>query len=177
MRLDSTRCARLAGQPRAGEFAHLGGPGLTRLANSSRDGRFRYSTDATAPRSNSGLFVPTSPTRVIDARPTRCDPFADRCMPRAGVLDVEIAGVGDVPASGVGAVLANPTGTDAIARGHATLHPSGTDRPLAADLNLLFPGAARPDAVVVPLGGPGDISIFGLSGMHTITDVFGYFPE
>ncbi len=136
---------------------------------------FGYFTDSSAPTSDAGLFVPTAPVRIEDTRGhvTRyqlVDPIPagiDRWVP--------VAGVADVDGTNSSAVFANLTGTQAVDRGFLTAYPDGADRPTVANLNLLAPGATRPNAVLVPLGGLGDIRIYTLSGGHMILDVFGYF--
>ena len=136
---------------------------------------FGYFTDDKAPVSSSGLFVPTSPTRVMDTRPQIYDQYADQFIAADTLLAVPISEVGDVPGLGAAAVFANVTGTRAAGRGHLTVWPSTTDRPTVASVNLLAAGVTRPNAVLVPLGGRGDISIYSFAGAHAVVDVFGYF--
>lgn len=138
---------------------------------------FGYFTDATAPPSASGLFVPTTPTRVIDTRPTSFNRRTDRFIESGEAIDVVIAGTGDVPGAGASAVLSNVTATQAAAPGFVTIWPSGLERPEISNLNLNEAGATRPNAALVPLGGPGDIGVYSLNGNHVIVDVFGFFTE
>lgn len=137
---------------------------------------FGYFTDDTHPSSASGLFVPTAPTRVFDTRPAvwgRLPAFIEA----DDELRVEIAHYGDVPANGASAVLANVTATQTAGRGFVTVFPSESPRPETSNLNIAGPNVTRPNAVLVPLGGPGDISLYSLAGNHAIIDVFGYFTE
>lgn len=135
---------------------------------------FGYFTDDSAASSSAGLFVPSAPVRIADTRPKPFTLF-DLIIAADTSRDVPVAGYGDMPAVGSAAVLANLTGTDAVARGFLTAWPKGSPRPTTANLNLLSPGATRPNAILVPLGDDGAISLYSKSGAHAILDVFGYF--
>ena len=142
---------------------------------------FGYFTDESAASSGSGLFVPSWPTRIRDTRGNTIDRllFPQFVTPLEAdtSVDVLVSGIGDLPAVGVGAVLVNLTGTQAVDRGFATLFPKGQARPEVANLNLLAPGATRPNAALVPIGADGDISLYTKSGMHAVLDIFGYYTE
>ncbi len=137
---------------------------------------FGYFTDETAPSSASGLFVPSAPTRILDTRPKPYTVFDLLIQPDTSAY-VETAGYGDIPDAGAAAVLANVTGVDAVSRGFLTVYGFGQTRPETANINLLAPGATRPNAVLVPLGDGGDLSIYSKSGAHAIVDIFGYFTS
>jgi hypothetical protein len=136
---------------------------------------FGYFTDDSAASSPDGLFVPTTPVRVEDTRAKPWNPFGDIFIEADSELNVAITGTGDVPGLGAAAVLANVTATQSADRGFVTVYPSETTRPDTSNLNIAAPGVTRPNAVLVPLGGIGDITLYALSGTHAIVDVFGYF--
>jgi hypothetical protein len=94
-----------------------------------------YFSDATAPASDQGLFVPLDPNRVLDTR----------AVPQRGGLhtsevvgthraDLQLAGRGGVPQSGVGAAIANVAATNATEPGFVTVYPAATFQPLASNL-------------------------------------------
>jgi hypothetical protein len=90
---------------------------------------------------------------------------------------VQITGRGGVPATGVSAVAVNVTVTQPTGSGFLTLFPTGTVRPLAANLNFT-PGKTVPNLVVVKLGTGGSVDMFNSSGAtHVIYDVTGYFTD
>ena len=122
------------------------------------------------------FLVPVGPVRVFDSRPGQ--------LPAAGPkgvvgpddsVDVQVTGdVSGVPASAVAVVL-NVTATDAVGPGYLTVFAAGQPRPLASALNLTTAGQVRPNAVVVPIGAGGMVSVYSQSGAHVVVDVTGYF--
>lgn len=140
---------------------------------------FGYFTDDSASSSTSGLFVPTSPVRFDDSRLRPWEPtgFGSNFIEADDTADVEIAGFADVPVAGAGAVLANVTVTETAAGGFLTVWPEGEPRPGTSNLNATGANVTRPNAVVVPLGDDGNISLYSKSGSHAIVDVSGYFTE
>jgi hypothetical protein len=91
-------------------------------------------------------------------------------------VHLQVTGAGPVPASGVSAVVLNLTGVDAPAAGYVTAWPSGTERPLASNLNLAA-GDVRANLVVVPVGAGGGVSLFTQAGTHLVADVTGWFTD
>jgi hypothetical protein len=92
-------------------------------------------------------------------------------------VDVQITGAGGVPATGVAAVAMNVTVTQPSATGFMTLYPSGSPRPLAANLNFT-PGKTVPNLVVVKVGSGGKVSLYNSSGSsHVIFDVAGFYGD
>jgi Repeat of unknown function (DUF5650) len=90
--------------------------------------------------------------------------------------DVKVVGRGGVPATGVGAVALNVTAVDPTAIGFLTVHPAGSTRPEASNLNVA-PGRTLPNMVIVPVGVDGKISIFNFDGdTDLVVDVLGWFP-
>ncbi len=128
-------------------------------------------TDATAPESSAGLFVPISPTRVLDTRTARLAPL--------GVGETIRIGIGGTvvdPDRRAAALVVNATITAAGSAGFVTLWPAGQNRPLSSNLNASRPGQTVPNAAVVGLGS-GAFDAFSQSGTHLVFDVAGWFQS
>ena len=121
-------------------------------------------TDASAPVSSAGLFLPIDPHRVLDTRP-------NAALPLGGTLDVEIAD-GDVLA-----VVLNVTATESNAPGFVTVWPTGTARPTASNLNVERAAQTIPNSVIVGVGGDDhdQVSLFSQTGTHLVADAAGYY--
>jgi hypothetical protein len=128
-------------------------------------------TGATAPEGSVGLFVPISPTRMLD---TRQEPTA----PTAPVSSVtrQIGSTTVVPPEAAAAVSANVTVTESGGPGFITAWPADTQRPLVSNLNTTRAGQTVPNAVVVPLGHD-DLALYTQSGAHVIIDVNGWYTK
>ena len=118
-------------------------------------------------------YVPLEPARVLD---TRVGVGADAGpVTGGGVVELTLGGEGGVPESGVTAVVLNVTavgvsGPDSF----VTVYPSGTDRPVASNLNVV-PGQTVPNAVVARVNN-GKVSLYNNRGeVHLIADVQGWF--
>ncbi len=116
---------------------------------------------------NAGKFVPLTPARVMDTRPSSwLSPYSIR--------QLSLGGQGGVPSSGVSAVVVNVTATEPTASGYFTVFPAGTGVPTASNLNFV-PGQTVPNLVMVKANG-GAIAIFNFEGFsHAVVDVAGYF--
>jgi hypothetical protein len=120
-----------------------------------------------------GRYVPLTPARILDTR-IGTGGIAGPIGPDATV-SVQITGRGGVPASGVSAVAMNVTVTQPSARGYLTIYPTGTARPLAANLNFT-PNKTVPNLVVVKLGTDGKVDMYNAAGStYVVADVAGYF--
>lgn len=120
-------------------------------------------------------FTPLAPARVEDSRPSgpQAGPYGTPWGP-ATSRTVQVAGVGGV-APGASAAVLNVTVTNPTAAGHLVVWPAGRPRPLASSLNWT-PGQTVPNAVTVPLGDGGRISVFSSAGTtDVIVDVVGWF--
>ena len=133
---------------------------------------FGYYTPAfTSP---DGRLQTSSPQRILDTRQGLGAPQAK--LAPGQTIDVQVTGAGPVPASGVSAVVLNLTGDQASSDGFVTVWPTGTDRPVVSNLNLVR-GDTRPNLVVVPVGASGRISLFSSGGADLIGDVDGWFTD
>jgi hypothetical protein len=122
-----------------------------------------------------GRYTPLTPARILDTRDGTGG--ISGALPPGGTVDVQLTGRGGVPASGVTAVAVNVTVTQPSGSGFLTIYPSGTARPLAANLNFT-PGKTVPNLVVVKVGAGGRVSMFNSSGTtHVIYDVAGWFSD
>ena len=74
------------------------------------------------------------------------------------------------------ALVGNATvdNTAGVPPGFATLYPSGTELPLASNLNFV-PGTVRPNTFTVGLGGDGAFNLMSNTGGHFIIDITGYY--
>ena len=122
----------------------------------------------------SGL-QPMSPTRVLDTRGGNGAPIGP--VTAGGEVRLQIAGRGGVPAAGAASVVLNVTVTEPTSAGFVTVYPSGSDRPLASNLNFT-PGQTIPNLVVAKLGPDGAVTLFNSAGnTHLVADVAGWFME
>jgi hypothetical protein len=133
-----------------------------------------YVTDATAPASTSGLYVPIAPSRMFDTREGEAAPGPKGFVAAGQSIDVQMAGVFPV-ASTATAVMINLAGIDAPP-GYITAWPSGAPQPFTSTVNLAaLPTDTRANAAIVGLGSNGRISIFTSGGAHMLADATGYF--
>ena len=123
-----------------------------------------------------GRYTPLAPDRILDTRMSLGVP-GTLAVPAGGKIDLVVAGRGGVPAAGVSAVVLNVTAAEATAAGYVTVWPAGQQRPTASTLNVTFAGQNIPNAVIVPLGAGGQISLYAQSGTHLIADVAGWFGD
>ncbi len=129
--------------------------------------------------STAGTYIPLSPDRICDTRPTsQTGAASDQCtgasLGPGGTLSVQVSGLGGVP-SGATALIANVTVTDTGSSSYLTVWPDGLTRPTASDLNWRA-GATTANLVVVELSSAGKIDVYNLAGTaDVIIDVEGYF--
>jgi len=126
-----------------------------------------YFTGAGAPSSTTGLFVPATPTRVLDTRTADLNPLGNAAQPQPG-WSLE------APISGYGAVAANVTLVHALQPGYVTAYPAGTARPTASNLNANRASQTIANQVVTSLGERG-LALYVQAGGDVLVDVTGYF--
>lgn len=122
-----------------------------------------------------GMFVPMSPTRVLDTRRTLGGHLGP--VEPQGTVDVMIAGEAGVPMAGAAGVIANLTAVNPNAAGYVTLFPNGTERALAASLNVERKDQIVPNLVASPIGVTGKVTIFHQAGGDLVLDVAGWFTS
>jgi hypothetical protein len=127
----------------------------------------------------SGYYLPGTPTAAgafASLAPSR---FLDtRTGPAVGAdssTSFQVAGVNGVPES-VSAVVFNLTVAEAKSYGFVTAYPSGTDKPNSSNVNFNA-GQIVPNAVTVPVGTDGKVTLFNRSDQptHLLADVSGYY--
>ncbi len=131
-------------------------------------------TVAGAPPSDTAKYVPLPPRRIFDTR--NGEPAGK--LAGGATLDVAIRGAAGIPDDpSVTAVVLNVTATESTKEGYISVFPSGVDRPLASNLNLIRADQTAPNLVTVPIGDDGKVSFFSQNGTHLLADVAGYFVE
>ncbi len=146
-----------------------------------------YSGDANNPASTSvplvqtvsGSFVPLDPQRILDTRAGRAtvDGKYSGVGPVAAKdqLDLAVLGRGELSDIAVDAVVLNVTATNPTSTGFLTVWPTGSQRPVASNLNFT-PGVTVSNLVIVNLGNADEVSVFNSAGSTDIAvDVVGYF--
>ena len=127
-------------------------------------------TGASAASSDSGLFVPVTPTRLLDSRQP---PLTGVPGPN-GTAEVAVANRAGLPLSGVGAVVINATITEAAGPGYFSIWPARTYRPMASSLNATHPGQTIANHVIAPVSTAG-FSFYTQSGAHMVADISGWY--
>lgn len=130
--------------------------------------------DLTGYFTNTGMgFVPITPTRVLDTRPSHggTGPVAQGATQLVSVS----ADAAIVPGPPL-AVAANITVTDPAGTGFITAYPDNVVRPLTFVLNF-DPGQTIPNATTIGVGGDGGDALYnGSNGaIQLIADVFGFY--
>jgi len=120
----------------------------------------------------SGLFVPTAPVRALDTRVGGPQVGYSGPMPVAGaVVPVHWLPVG----TGVSAIVMNVTMTEPAGPGFVTAYPSGSPRPLAANLNVEA-GDTIGNHSTVKVGQPEEfVQLYTQRGGQLIADVVGHY--
>lgn len=134
-----------------------------------------YFTGRSAPLSSDGLFVPMTPTRLMDTRAEGVlNPMEDRLKPRRDwTVEVRVLGSHGVPAR-VAAVAMTTTVVDAEGPGFLTVWSAGSNKPATSNLNASRRGQTVANHAISPLSYRG-VSVFTSSPMHVLVDVSGWF--
>jgi alpha-tubulin suppressor-like RCC1 family protein len=120
-------------------------------------------------------FVAVTPTRVLDTRSLSAVNYTGGKPGAQSLTKVTVVGAGGVPV-GATAITANLTGTEATAPGFVQVFPTGAGTPGASsNLNVERGGQTIANAVTVPIGVDGSITVHSQSGVHLLLDVTGYF--
>jgi hypothetical protein len=127
-----------------------------------------YTPKATA---SAGLFVPVTPTRLLDTR----QPNSIHAGPvtAGGQVDLDIGGLSGLPADATAAAL-KVTVTESAASGFWTVFPTGDGLPTASNLNVEGVGGTIANQVITRLNG-GRASVFSQSGGQLVVDLVGWF--
>ena len=122
-------------------------------------------------------FVPLTPDRLLDTRPTANKVGTLAVAGGATPYELQVTGVGDIPSSGVGAVAMNVTAVSTEANdfgGFVTVYPCG-DVPDSSNLNFVS-GQTVPNSVIAPVSAGGKVCFYVYGKAHLLADVSGYVP-
>jgi hypothetical protein len=127
-------------------------------------------TGPSAETSDVGLFVPVTPSRLLDSRelPLGARPGHNR------TAQIPVAGRFGLPASGIGAVVVNATATDTAGIGFFTVWPAQTYRPTTSSLNATHIGQTIANHVITPVS-TGGFSLYTQTGAHLVVDIAGWY--
>jgi len=126
---------------------------------------------ATQALTDSGLFHPLTPSRLLDTRVGNNTPLGTN-----ETRNLAVTGTGGVPASGVEAVVLNVTVSRPTGAGYVSAFPKGVafDN-MTSNVNFQ-PGDLASTRVIVPVGTDGSVSFYNFNGSTPlVVDVTGWF--
>lgn len=127
-----------------------------------------YFTNDTAATADSGLFVPTDPTRVLDTR----KPDPTKRMWPGWVVEQTLPAPADRDAA---AVVLNVTSARTRNEGYLTVSGARLPIPGTSNVNWNGPNAIVPNLVITPVTASYGFQAYNFSGGHVIADMGGYF--
>lgn len=127
-------------------------------------------TGPSAAASDAGLFVPVSPTRLLDSRLAPFGPLPAHYQ----TAEVTVSNRAGLPPSGIAAVVVNATITQASAPGFFELWPARTYRPNASSLNATHAGQTIANHVITPVSSFG-FAFYTQTGAHLLIDITGWY--
>ena len=130
-----------------------------------------YFTSAAASADTTGLFVPLSPERIADSRPTSRIDGSDFTGAAGQTMTIFIGGL---PFFELGAVILNVTATESAAVGFVQVGPNLVPGQ-HSNLNLGRVGQTVPNAVLVPVNEVNELDFYTQNGTQLIADIFGWF--
>ena len=134
-----------------------------------------YFTGDDASISGDGLFVPVTPTRLLDTRvPGVLNPVEDRLKPRKDwTIDVPVLYTGGL-ATRASAVVMTTTLVDAEGPGFVSVWAAGSPKPTASTINASYRRQTIANHVITPVSYRG-VSLYTSQPMHLLADVSGWF--
>lgn len=131
---------------------------------------------ASAP-SGGTAFVPITPCRLVDTRPT--SPVGPRTNPLGPDEEYDVAAVGAQGNCNLPVAAGLSLNVTAVGASHdtfLTFFPDGATRPTASHLNPAADAKPAPNAVTVDLSDGGAFTAFNRFGtVHLVVDVVGYY--
>ncbi len=122
-------------------------------------------------------FIAVAPMRVLDTRPASAVNYTGS-KPAAG-SSTRLTVIGNptiVVPVGATAVTATLTVTEATAPGFVQAFPTGAGTPgSSSNVNVERTGQTIANAITVPIGADGTITLYSQSGTHLLVDITGYF--
>ncbi|MGD9701348.1 MAG: Ig domain-containing protein [Acidimicrobiia bacterium] len=126
-------------------------------------------TGAYVPSGGSGHVPGIAPDRLVDTR------TIGGAVEAGTVHEVLVAGRSGVPADAA-AVAINLAIVEPSTDGYATVHPCGSDVPLAASVNFTA-GQTVSNAVIAATGGSGTVCVYTTATTHLVIDVNGAYSS
>ena len=123
-----------------------------------------YQTGASALESTDGLFVPLTPTRIVDTR------GATRIYAGGAI----VAATAAVTGPNAAAVAANITATESGPAGYLTAWAAQTAQPATPVVSYDKPGQTVPDLGIVAVSTAG-MQLASSTGAHAVVDITGWF--
>jgi LPXTG-site transpeptidase (sortase) family protein len=134
---------------------------------------FGWFTGNSAPESSDGLFVPVSPTRLLDTR-TNDNALGPKQRLYAGwTIEMPVIGRVGIPI-GVSAMVANTTIVNTRAPGFTTVYPAGQPRQVTSNLNATASAQLIANHTTVPVSVRG-VAFYSQVGSHIVVDITGWF--
>jgi len=121
-----------------------------------------YFTGPAAPSSSDGLFVPTTPTRLLDTRPLTTRLWKDG--------SIEVAS----PFPNASALVTNVTMVRSDGLGFTTAYAAGTERPVVSAVNADRRDKTIPNAAITPTSTRG-VAYHSSVSTDLLVDLNGYF--
>ena len=129
---------------------------------------FGYYTGPQSSLSQTGLFVPVTPQRLIDTR----DPGQIGRMWPGWVVEVPLPKSIDGKA---GAIACNVTGVASRSAGHLTVSAARQTIPNTSNVNWRTANAVVPNHVISQVTNQYGMQVFNAFGSHVVVDLAGYF--
>lgn len=129
-----------------------------------------FFTGPDADRSSEGLFVATTPTRLVDTRLAASPAGGPRLWDR-GTRQFDVT---SITGGAVGAVAANVTVTNTEDRGYVVAYPARTGRPQTSTVNYDSGAATLATSSIVRVSTDG-VAAYALEATHLVIDVTGWF--
>ncbi|ARE75092.1 N-acetylmuramoyl-L-alanine amidase [Streptomyces sp. NPDC059558] len=174
--VDDQPVATAAGTARSASTSLTSGSHQVQVRATTKNGKVSTSLAVTVVAEVKDVkFVPVAPKRLMDTREGLGVPKAKVAGGTSVTLQVA-GGATGIPANGVTAAVLNVTATEPTQSSFVSVHPAGTARPSASNLNFTA-GQTIPNLVVVPVV-DGKVSFYNHSGaVHLIADITGYFTS
>lgn len=128
-----------------------------------------YYTGETSAVSDTGLFVPETPRRILDTRSGQGGPKG-RLWHR-WMVEAKVPSPADKQAS---AIVTNVTAVDARGQGFFTVLGAGTPRQNVSNLNAAFAGQIVPNHAISTVSTRG-VGVYAHTGAHVVIDFAGWF--
>ncbi len=129
-----------------------------------------YFTDATAPDSAEGLFVPITPTRITDTR----EPGPNQPeVPSGSTLEIDATAV----APGSAVLAGNLTSNGGDPGGYLQLGPQPITPGASSNLNTSYAGQTIANAVVSAVAAGEQAEVYTFGSTHILLDITGWFTS